>query len=104
MDLEIELYSDIDKLRSNWETSSVGKYNIMFAKSKSGYWENLIKDKMKKPQNMGIWYEMQNKYEEDFKQSLQDKEEKENKAFETKITSQTANKRKKDIEFQHFQR
>ena len=65
MNYYIETFDKIDTKSSKHFVSSVGRYQFNLKKKKSNsYWKQLLNDKMKIPNNMRVWFEMKEKYQE----------------------------------------
>ncbi|EEA04989.1 CS domain-containing protein [Cryptosporidium muris RN66] len=67
-ELKLELFDEIDADKSEWTFGSVGKLTCTLAKKESNVkWPRLLKDQNEKIPNMHIWWEMKEKFEDDFK-------------------------------------
>ena len=65
MNYYIETFDKIDVKSSKHFVSSVGRYQFNLKKKKSNnYWKQLLNDKMKVPNNMRVWFEMKEKYQD----------------------------------------
>ena len=65
MNYYIETFDKIDTKSSKHFVSSVGRYQFNLKKKKSNsYWKQLLIDKMKIPNNMRVWFEMKEKYQD----------------------------------------
>ena len=65
MNYYIETFDKIDTKISKHFVSSVGRYQFNLKKKKSNiYWKQLLNDKMKIPNNMRVWFEMKEKYQD----------------------------------------
>ena len=65
MNYYIETFDKIDTKSSKHFISSVGRYQFNLKKKKSNsYWKQLLNDKMKIPNNMRVWFEMKEKYQD----------------------------------------
>ena len=65
MNYYIETFDKIDTKSSKHFVSSVGRYQFNLKKKKSNsYWKQLLNDKMKIPNNMRVWFEMKEKYQD----------------------------------------
>ena len=65
MNYNVKLWSKINVKASRHFESSVGRYQFNLKKKQSNtYWEKLLDEKMRIPQNMRIWFEMKEKYQE----------------------------------------
>jgi hypothetical protein len=65
MNYYIETFDKIDTKNSKHFVSSVGRYQFNLKKKKSNnYWKQLLNDKMKIPNNMRVWFEMKEKYQD----------------------------------------
>lgn len=65
MNYYIETFDKIDTKSSKHFVSSVGRYQFNLKKKKSNsYWKQLLNDNMKIPNNMRVWFEMKEKYQD----------------------------------------
>ena len=65
MNYYIETFDKIDTKSSKHFVSSVGRYQFNLKKKKSdSYWKQLLNDNMKIPNNMRVWFEMKEKYQD----------------------------------------
>ena len=65
MNYYIETFDKIDTKSSQHFVSSVGRYQFNLKKKKSNsYWKQLLNDNMKIPNNMRVWFEMKEKYQD----------------------------------------
>ncbi len=86
--LDLDLYDEILPSESTYALASVGKFTFTIKKAKSpSKWPRLTKSTQKIP-NMHIWWEMAEKYEEDFE--LYEKTIKKNKNNTTDTTNNNA--------------
>ena len=65
MNYYIETFDKIDTKSSKHFVSSVGRYQFNLKKKKiNSYWKQLLNDNMKIPNNMRVWFEMKEKYQD----------------------------------------
>ena len=110
MNYYIETFDKIDTKISKHFVSSVGRYQFNLKKKKTNnYWKQLLNDKMKIPNNMRVWFEMKEKYQEqlekyendEFDESIKEmmetieQEEKNKKKNKTKSKNKKKKKKKK---------
>jgi hypothetical protein len=99
--LSLELFDEVDKPNSNWELSSVGRFQVTLRKKESPrYWDTLLKEGVTKPLNMQIWWEMRQKFEEEVQTYVDELEEKETakqeQEYKKKKNKKGKKKQKKD--------
>jgi hypothetical protein len=66
-ELNLNLYDKIIPEKCSVKFESVGRYQITIKKNEVKFWERLLFDKKQVFNNMRIWYEMRNKYEQELK-------------------------------------
>ena len=68
IDFDVNLFKGIDKDKSMFAFGSVGKGIFTLHKEEDGvYWEKLVNEGSGVNRNMRVWFEMQEKYEEELK-------------------------------------
>jgi len=73
INLNMDLYSDIDPEESNYSVTSVGRINFNLKKKELAAWPKPMKGK--KFSNMHTWWEIREKYSEEMKEYSDDYEE-----------------------------
>ena len=75
IDFHIETYQGINVIECSHGEGSVGRYQIRLRKKERSYWKKLLKDEFPVPNNMRIWIEMKEKYEQELKEYEKNEEE-----------------------------
>lgn len=100
MDFHVNLFKHINLTNCTHHPDSVGRYKITLEKKKSGYWRKLLKDGSEIPNNMKVWFQMRDKFEEELKPYVEADEDKEFNAqlrkMGVKMPKKKKNKNKKD--------
>jgi len=95
-ELNLELFQDINKEESTWDFSSVGRFVVTLKKSMGNmYWDRLLKDQNERLQNMKVWFEMRNKFEDELKSYMEEDDEEEFKRQTEDIIKHAKDKRKR---------
>ena len=93
IEFKIDTYKELNVSECKHGANSVGRYQITLKKGEKSFWKKLLKDDAPIPQNMRIWFEMKEKYQEDLKE-FEEKEEKENDNID-KLLNEIEQKKKK---------
>ena len=65
-ELKLDLYESVSVEQSSLEDSSVGRVFVNLVKEhEPARWKRLLADNSQKPQNMGVWWELWEKYEKE---------------------------------------
>ena len=65
-ELKLDLYESVSVEKSTLEDSSVGRVFVNLVKEQEpARWKRLLADNSQKPQNMGVWWELWEKYEKE---------------------------------------
>lgn len=95
-ELNLELFQDVNKDESIWDFSSVGRFVVTLKKQMPNmYWDRLLRDQNEHVQNMKVWFEMRNKFEEELKSYMEEDEEEEFKRQTEEIIKNAKDKKKR---------
>ena len=105
IDFHIKTWAEISKENSTHGFGSVGRYQITLKKKEAGkYWNRLLPDGQSIPNNMRVWFEMKEKFEESLKEFEKDDDDEEfNKELE-EIKKKKAEGKKKNKEKKHHKK
>ena len=105
IDFHIKTWAEISKENSTHGFGSVGRYQITLKKKEAGkYWTKLLPDGVTMPNNMRIWFEMKEKYEDTLKEfEKEDDDEEFNKELE-EIKKKKSEQKKKNKEKKHHKK
>jgi hypothetical protein len=105
IDFHIKTWAEISKENSTHGFGSVGRYQITLKKKEAGkYWNRLLPDGQSIPNNMRVWFEMKEKFEESLKEFEKDDDDEEfNKEIE-EIKKKKAEGKKKNKEKKHHKK
>ena len=105
IDFHIKTWAEISKENSTHGFGSVGRYQITLKKKEAGkYWNRLLADGQSIPNNMRVWFEMKEKFEESLKEFEKDDDDEEfNKELE-EIKKKKAEGKKKNKEKKHHKK
>ena len=68
-ELKLDLFESVSAETSSLEDSSVGRVFVTLAKeTQPARWKRLLADNSAKPQNMGVWWELWEKYEKELEE------------------------------------
>lgn len=95
-ELNLELFADVNKEESSWDSSSVGRFQLTLKKNiPQMYWDRLLRDPNEKPNNMKVWFEMQAKFEDEIRSYMEEDDEEEFKRQTELIEKKAKEKRKR---------
>ena len=105
IDFHIKTWAEISKENSTHGFGSVGRYQITLKKKEAGkYWNRLLPDGQSIPNNMRVWFEMKEKFEESLKEFEKDDDDEEfNKEIE-EMKKKKAEGKKKNKEKKHHKK
>ena len=105
IDFHIKTWAEISKENSTHGFGSVGRYQITLKKKEAGkYWNRLLPEGQSIPNNMRVWFEMKEKFEESLKEFEKDDDDEEfNKELE-EIKKKKAEGKKKNKEKKHHKK
>ena len=105
IDFHIKTWAEISKENSTHGFGSVGRYQITLKKKEAGkYWNRLLADGQSIPNNMRVWFEMKEKFEESLKEFEKDDDDEEfNKEIE-EMKKKKAEGKKKNKEKKHHKK
>jgi hypothetical protein len=105
IDFHIKTWAEISKENSTHGFGSVGRYQITLKKKEAGkYWNRLLADGQSIPNNMRVWFEMKEKFEESLKEFEKDDDDEEfNKELE-EMKKKKAEGKKKNKEKKHHKK
>ena len=105
IDFHIKTWAEISKENSTHGFGSVGRYQITLKKKEAGkYWNRLLADGQSTPNNMRVWFEMKEKFEESLKEFEKDDDDEEfNKELE-EMKKKKAEGKKKNKEKKHHKK
>ena len=105
IDFHIKTWAEISKENSTHGFGSVGRYQITLKKKEAGkYWNRLLPDGQSIPNNMRVWFEMKEKFEESLKEFEKDDDDEEfNKEIE-EMKKKKAEEKKKNKEKKHHKK
>ena len=105
IDFHIKTWAEISKENSTHGFGSVGRYQITLKKKEAGkYWNRLLPDGQSIPNNMRVWFEMKEKFEESLKEFEKDDDDEEfNKELE-EMKKKKAEGKKKNKEKKHHKK
>ena len=104
IDFHIKTWAEISKENSTHGFGSVGRYQITLKKKEAGkYWNRLLPDGQSIPNNMRVWFEMKEKFEESLKEFEKDDDEEFNKEIE-EMKKKKAEGKKKNKEKKHHKK
>jgi hypothetical protein len=79
---------------STWSTSSVGRLQVtMKKKDAPKYWKNLFREGTDIPNNVKVWFEMKEKFNEELQKYIDEHEEELEREEEEKTKAQRKKKR-----------
>jgi hypothetical protein len=105
IDFHIKTWAEISKENSTHGFGSVGRYQITLKKKEAGkYWNRLLPDGVSLPNNMRVWFEMKEKFEDTLKEFEKDDDDEEfNKELE-EMKKKKAEGKKKNKEKKHHKK
>ena len=105
IDFHIKTWAEISKENSTHGFGSVGRYQITLKKKEAGkYWNRLLPEGQSIPNNMRVWFEMKEKFEESLKEFEKDDDDEEfNKEIE-EMKKKKAEGKKKNKEKKHHKK
>ena len=105
IDFHIKTWAEISKENSTHGFGSVGRYQITLKKKEAGkYWNRLLPDGQSIPNNMRVWFEMKEKFEDTLKEFEKDDDDEEfNKELE-EMKKKKAEGKKKNKEKKHHKK
>lgn len=77
-ELNLELFTDINREESTWGFGSVGRYALTLKKkTPQMYWDQLLKIGNESPSNMKVWWEMREKFASEIDKYMAEDEDEE---------------------------